>query len=131
MALLQVLATLCCTLCYASSANPKEFTDVLLSRRPDLAVYQNFTKCLFRGSTWHALYRNTEDDGFGPDDRCLRDTQTSELAAGSTRVRFRYGTGQEWNGTTWFMEPGGQISPNTLKSLLDGGEYCCETSRET
>ncbi|KAL1467735.1 hypothetical protein MTO96_041966 [Rhipicephalus appendiculatus] len=88
-----LLVTALCAFCANCFAHPGAAS---LAQRPELAAYQDIGKCLYRGSTWYVLYRSVkQEEAFGADDRCLRDTQTSEVVDGKAHFRYRFGDGHE------------------------------------
>ncbi|XP_077538871.1 uncharacterized protein LOC144151631 isoform X2 [Haemaphysalis longicornis] len=68
------------------------------------------------------MYRNTDHGDFGDDDRCLADTQLTEVKDNSARFRFRYGATKrhERNATLTFKSAPGQSHKNMFEGRLDG-----------
>ncbi|KAH7985011.1 hypothetical protein HPB52_024374 [Rhipicephalus sanguineus] len=85
------------------------------SREPILQV------CGYLGSTWHVLYRTVKHGAFGEDDRCLRDTQLTEVVDGKARFRFRFGDGHERNATFRFELRDGR-NYDAFRARVDGAK---------
>ncbi|KAL1472807.1 hypothetical protein MTO96_039089 [Rhipicephalus appendiculatus] len=97
----------------------------VLHKRPGLGAYQDVVKCAYAGSTWYVLYETGRLEAFGKDDRCLRDTQMTDVVDGKARFRFRFGDGHELNATFHFKGKDGQ-DYNAFDSLMDGAQDVIE-----